>query len=86
MCYLCREPIRGYDHFNQKGSKCKLHVDTVQVNNQDVKKALTHAQEKYLEENETEVPKDSIKIEEALGKLEALVTPPPSKPARKRKN
>lgn len=80
MCYICREPIKGYDHFHKAGSKCKLHVDTVQVNNQDVKKALVTAQERFLEENETEVPKDSIKIEQAFEKLEALVTPKPPKP------
>ncbi|KAI8819262.1 uncharacterized protein EV422DRAFT_123217 [Fimicolochytrium jonesii] len=51
MCYICRQPVKGYDHFldktmNPRGNKantCVLWDDTNKRNVEDVKKALKEA-------------------------------------------
>lgn len=42
QCYICRQVITGYDHFNDRGP-CRLWDDTVARNAEDVIKAAADA-------------------------------------------
>ncbi|BGP43945.1 hypothetical protein JCM10450v2_008157 [Rhodotorula kratochvilovae] len=47
-CYVCREIIKGYEHFEQRranGSKCPLHDDTEMRDYNEVEQARLRAQE-----------------------------------------
>jgi len=46
MCYVCRQTIKGYKHFQVEGG-CVLHDDTVKKNKENVKKAEKAAKSEY---------------------------------------
>jgi len=46
MCYVCRQTIKGYNHFQIKGG-CILHDDTVKRNKESVQKAENQAKVAY---------------------------------------
>ena len=82
MCYLCREPIKGYDHFNQQNSKCKLHVDTVKVNEANVKEALKVAKESLSDD--VILHDENILLEKTIHQLQTLISPTKKSPAKKK--
>jgi TRIAD3 protein (E3 ubiquitin-protein ligase RNF216) len=56
MCYVCRAPINGYDHFNDlrdEGSinKCIQFSDVAELHKTEMEKALIEAKTKYLVDN-----------------------------------
>ncbi|KAK9373746.1 uncharacterized protein V1513DRAFT_432495 [Lipomyces chichibuensis] len=55
MCYVCNQPIVGYDHFNQGGSyingKCPLYDDTRKRHQEEIARAENAASQQVLREN-----------------------------------
>lgn len=52
MCYVCRNPIKGYNHFGDPElGKCPQYSDVVQLHKIEMEKALKEANEKYLQLN-----------------------------------
>ncbi|KAJ3129993.1 hypothetical protein HK098_007259 [Nowakowskiella sp. JEL0407] len=79
MCYVCRAPIKGYDHFHRQNNnseiidgKCPLFDNTAQRNTDDVKLAAERAMEEAKATNK-EIKVDDIKID--------IPVAPPPKPA-----
>lgn len=48
MCYVCREPIKGYDHFNDN-PKCGADIDVVKLHQEEMRLAYEEAKKVYLE-------------------------------------
>jgi TRIAD3 protein (E3 ubiquitin-protein ligase RNF216) len=55
MCYVCNEPIVGYDHFSQGRSyssgKCPLYDDTKKRHQEEIALAENAAKQQVLREN-----------------------------------
>ncbi|KAF9054814.1 hypothetical protein BJ165DRAFT_1337360 [Panaeolus papilionaceus] len=70
-CYICRQVIKGYDHFNQmpnqpgpsrKSGKCSLWDKVEERHAEEVKAAHDKAMEKYREEH-PDVETDALKVD-----------------------
>ena len=48
MCYVCREPIQGYEHFNNN-TKCNAHDDVIKLHQEEMRAAYEEAKQAYLE-------------------------------------
>jgi TRIAD3 protein (E3 ubiquitin-protein ligase RNF216) len=48
MCYVCRQPIKGYEHFNNN-EKCGAITDVVQMHQEEMHIAYEEAKNAYLE-------------------------------------
>ncbi|CAF3701950.1 unnamed protein product [Rotaria sp. Silwood1] len=48
MCYVCREPIHGYDHFNNN-TKCGANMDVVKLHQEEMHLAYEEAKKFYIE-------------------------------------
>ncbi|KAL5637480.1 hypothetical protein ACGC1H_004038 [Rhizoctonia solani] len=86
VCYVCRQVIRGYDHFDQtpqgaarnpRSKKCPLWESVEQRHAEDVKQAAEAAQEEYRRLN-PEVREEDIAVE--LPPAPAPPVPPPPPP------
>ncbi|KAI8923104.1 hypothetical protein BC831DRAFT_472997 [Entophlyctis helioformis] len=86
MCYVCRKPISGYDHFaNQPtAGKCPLWDDSVKRNKEDVERAKTAALKDIKQGNEFSVDLDEVARLVSAGpaaKARIVAQPPPVPPA-----
>lgn len=50
MCYVCRQPINGYEHFNNNPD-CNAHNDVVQMHQEEMRRAYEEAKQAYLEKH-----------------------------------
>ena len=50
MCYVCREPIEGYEHFNNN-TKCNAHDDVVKLHQEEMRIAYEEAKRAYIEKH-----------------------------------
>jgi TRIAD3 protein (E3 ubiquitin-protein ligase RNF216) len=48
MCYVCRQPIKGYDHFNNN-EKCGANTDVVKLHQEEMHLAYEEAKKAYVE-------------------------------------
>lgn len=48
MCYVCRQPIDGYDHFNDN-EKCGGVTDVVKLHQEEMHEAYEEAKKAYIE-------------------------------------
>lgn len=48
MCYVCRAPINGYEHFNNNKT-CEATRDVVELHKQEMKQAYEAAKKAYIE-------------------------------------
>lgn len=48
MCYVCREPINGYEHFNNN-DRCGAHTDVIQMHQEEMARAYEEAKRAYIE-------------------------------------
>jgi TRIAD3 protein (E3 ubiquitin-protein ligase RNF216) len=48
MCYVCRQPIKGYDHFNNN-EKCGANTDVVTMHQEEMRLAYDEAKNAYIE-------------------------------------
>lgn len=48
MCYVCREPIKGYEHFNNN-ENCGANTDVVQMHQEEMHRAYEEAKAAYVE-------------------------------------
>lgn len=48
MCYVCRQPIQGYEHFNNN-EKCNANLDVVKLHQEEMRLAYEEAKNVYLE-------------------------------------
>ncbi|CAF4374210.1 unnamed protein product [Adineta steineri] len=48
MCYICRQPITGYEHFNNN-NKCGATLDVVQLHQEEMNSAYEEAKQAYIE-------------------------------------
>ena len=60
MCYVCKKPIRGYEHFGQGG--CPQDTDVRKLHMQEMEKAGILAKKKFEEEH-PELAKKSLKYD-----------------------
>ncbi|KAK9488997.1 hypothetical protein V1527DRAFT_456833 [Lipomyces starkeyi] len=67
MCYVCNEPIIGYDHFSQSRSyssgKCPLYDDTKKRHQEEIARAENAAKQQVLREN-TKLYEEDVAIPE----------------------
>jgi len=48
MCYVCRQPIKGYEHFNNN-TKCNANDDVVKMHQEEMRLAYDEAKNAYIE-------------------------------------
>ncbi|CAF0957227.1 unnamed protein product [Rotaria sordida] len=48
MCYICRQPIHGYEHFNNN-EKCGANTDVVKLHQEEMHLAYEEAKKVYIE-------------------------------------
>jgi TRIAD3 protein (E3 ubiquitin-protein ligase RNF216) len=48
MCYVCRKPIQGYDHFNNN-PECNAHDDVIKLHQAEMRSAYEEAKQAYIE-------------------------------------
>lgn len=86
MCYICRLPVKDYNHFYGQGSepvsgKCPLWTDNNLVHDRDVALGALEAQN-ALNKNQPGVilkndPTKGLNMANAQAPIEALIRPPP---------
>ena len=74
MCYVCREPIKGYDHFT-KPDGCKQNTDVHEIHNNEMEAAYEKAKLEYIashpEAGEIELKYDPKKLLDSIAKPKA---------------
>ena len=48
MCYVCRQPIKGYEHFNESPT-CGENTDVIQLHQEEMTRAYEEAKNAYIE-------------------------------------
>jgi len=48
MCYVCREPIQGYDHFTNN-TKCNANDDVIKLHQEEMRSAYDEAKQAYID-------------------------------------
>ncbi|CAM2727175.1 unnamed protein product [Rotaria socialis] len=48
MCYVCRQPIKGYEHFNNN-DKCGANMDAIKLHQEEMRLAYEEAKKVYVE-------------------------------------
>lgn len=48
MCYVCRKPIKGYEHFNNN-AECNANDDVVKMHQEEMRVAYDEAKRAYIE-------------------------------------
>ena len=48
MCYVCRQPVKSYEHFNNN-KKCGTNMDIVKLHQEEMSLAYDEAKMLYIE-------------------------------------